>query len=490
MHSLKRNQPLILICLYASLWLLLFRDSLKTISMNLLKESNHIHLFLFLSVSGLILFQGFKKRALLKQTDNRISPRLLTLYLFLIASHLICLHFQFSLLSFMLCIIGLYILPLTQYKPPKKWPLLPLFVLLSTLPFVSHINGLIGFPIRLIMAKVIQGIFSLFNIASLGYDTIIQIENRITNIEVACSGIKGLWGANLAFFSLSWIEHKKLSFTWFLSYPLFTGLIIIGNLLRVTLLVSLYTLWNKPTIADAIHVPLGILMFCIPVGVLFFLFRKSPLLSSVTEEIHLKDNSQYISAYFIPALLVIILPFTRITPEELPSPKRITIETMPTCIAQELPLTNGEKELYSTYGISSYNKMRFYNHILSGSVLIVESSQWKSHHNPHKCFQAQGLSIQKTTLIPLDTNNAICESHLVGQKQNRTAYSWFQSPKEITDDYSKRIWKHLFHKEKRWVMVTILFDRITSLEDQESREVVLWLQKEVKTILQRGSHNE
>ena len=46
----------------------------------------------------------------------------------------------------------------------------------------------LGVPFRLISAKVIENIFSLFNIKSVSENSVLIFENNITNIDYPCSG--------------------------------------------------------------------------------------------------------------------------------------------------------------------------------------------------------------------------------------------------------------------------------------------------------------
>jgi len=41
-----------------------------------------------------------------------------------------------------------------------------------------------------------------------------------------------------------------------------------------------------------------------------------------------------------------------------------------------------------------------------------------------------------------------------------TATYWFQSATRITDDYGTRMWADLVPRRERWILVTILFDRV------------------------------
>jgi exosortase O len=41
-----------------------------------------------------------------------------------------------------------------------------------------------------------------------------------------------------------------------------------------------------------------------------------------------------------------------------------------------------------------------------------------------------------------------------------SAAYWFQSPQRTTDDFLARIWDYVSHRQKTWVLVSILFDRL------------------------------
>ncbi len=152
-------------------------------------------------------------------------------------------------------------------------------------------------------------LLGFFPIALNSQETILIIENKVANINTPCSGISGIWAAALIFFLLSWIENKKLSFQWFLCVGIFLFTIILGNIIRITILVLLYTVFEVHSLADAIHQPLGIILFFLPILLLYYLFRHTSIIPQKEKTVQRANYRQ--SFRPIPILIsVIIFAFT------------------------------------------------------------------------------------------------------------------------------------------------------------------------------------
>ena len=93
-------------------------------------------------------------------------------------------------------------------------------------------------------------------------------------------------------------------------------------------------------------------------------------------------------------------------------------------------------------------------------MLLVQSSTWRAHHKPERCFENYGLRMEyaETQLmrseLPVKAMT-LSNDKLIGQ---RSALYWFQSKDNATDDYGTRLWSAFSLRPERWMLVTVLFD--------------------------------
>lgn len=57
--------------------------------------------------------------------------------------------------------------------------------------------------------------------ASIGLDTILILENGVSQIDLPCSGVKSLWTGLLFLLAATWLERRPLNLRWLL-----TGLVL------------------------------------------------------------------------------------------------------------------------------------------------------------------------------------------------------------------------------------------------------------------------
>lgn len=98
-------------------------------------------------------------------------------------------------------------------------------------------------------------------IASVGIDTILLFENRVSQIDLPCSGVKSLWTGALFLLAATWIERRPLNPRWMVVAIVVAALLFAANLARVGVLVLVGQVMGWELAAEMLHVPLGILAF-------------------------------------------------------------------------------------------------------------------------------------------------------------------------------------------------------------------------------------
>ncbi|NEQ57163.1 MAG: exosortase O [Moorea sp. SIO4A1] len=125
-------------------------------------------------------------------------------------------------------------------------------------------------------------------------------------------------------------------------------------------------------------------------------------------------------------------------------------------VSEPLPLTEAEQRFFDNHGLPIAQKQRFVYGNLSGSMLLVASSAWQAHHPPELCLVGNGFKVD--SIKPTLLNQSVKARWLSLQDGKRSATYWFQSPQGTTDDFLSRIWDYIAHRNKTWVLVSVLFD--------------------------------
>ena len=125
-------------------------------------------------------------------------------------------------------------------------------------------------------------------------------------------------------------------------------------------------------------------------------------------------------------------------------------------VSEPLPLTEAEQRFFDNPGLPIAQKQRFIYGNLSGSMLLVASSAWQAHHPPELCLVGNGFKVD--SIKPTLLNQSVKARWLSLQDGKRSATYWFQSPQGTTDDFLSRIWDYIAHRNKTWVLVSVLFD--------------------------------
>jgi exosortase O len=124
-----------------------------------------------------------------------------------------------------------------------------------------------------------------------------------------------------------------------------------------------------------------------------------------------------------------------------------------------------------------------------GTVMLVTSQTWRGQHQPERCFQVFGLTIDEsfTYLAAPDFPVRHLSLSAQGAPVQVSAVYWLQSANQTTEDYSQRIWADLSPDRERWVLVTALFDRsyFSSMPDLDA--FLISLHGAVGSSLTKGS---
>ncbi len=449
------------------LWLLWSAPSLRWFLESIVLSQSLPHLTLTAFLILFLFFRFFK--ALQTHPPKLDKPSsswpIYTFIFSLIGAVIARYRMNLHLISCLFTLLGSYSL-LGIYLPFKKWRRgwFGCLILILLLPLEYQMDTYLGFPLRMLSVSWTQITLRFFKIPAFTHETILNIENSFSQVSAACSGMKGLWTGVIVFILWTWIRERKTGLAWFGSLSVFLGSLISSNTLRIVILVILTSVFHFDGIAQAIHAPLGILGFVFSCALGGILLEKCP---PIIEEEKASPRSE-ISPFFARAILCLALMISWIlTPHSLPASTKNT--PTPTFILPAswnlttLPLTPVEASFFKTNSSEVLLKAHFEKDPLNGSLLIVQTTSWKGHHDPKICLQGNGMSLEPSETKLIDPDFPI--QWIPFTNSSQAASFWFQSTSEITEDFSARIWKDLFGKEQEWVMVSIVFENAHEMKD-------------------------
>ncbi len=359
-------------------------------------------------------------------------------------------------------------------KPQWKALFLPFSLLMLLLPFEGYLDIYLGFPLRLLCADWAVDVLQSLGFVSMNSESIILIEENVANVDVGCSGIKGLWAGCIFYVLLSIIEGHRVSWRWLAIGAGFTSCLLMMNVLRIVLLVLLglvEDMGDTAVLADLVHQSLGLLGFslsCVAAWVALRLSRKQSELHMVEPE-RVTKHSVMFQGLFIGGLLLALWIHQPLRPSA--SPPSFSFQLSNSLQTSIVPLTTVEQDFFANNQAST-RKMKFDFDGLGGSMLIVSSLYWKAQHTPRNCYisQGHGLGFEGTWLL----TNGSAVSFLQVDGASKTAVYWFQSVDQVTPDYSARVVNGMLNPHDNWLMVSILWNK--AVDKIQAEKLVLHIQ--------------
>ncbi|MGL5083400.1 MAG: exosortase O [Microcoleaceae cyanobacterium] len=387
---------------------------------------------------------------------------------------------------------------------PNLWNRgLPIAIALSCLiPFGIEFSTNLGFPARILTAEVVEHILSQLNIAALSSEDIIVLDTGIAQVELPCSGLKSLWIGTLFFLGATWLDRRQLGLRWLVVGTIHLGLLILANITRVLTLVIVAEVLQQPEIAEILHVPLGIIGFITACVMSYGLLRWVPLIPpGLSKKAGTKpkafrvplfvdapggsqQNSSALALQFWVLAVCLFglafLPPAPVVASDLPALN--ALEWPAPMQAEAIPLSPSEQTFFTQYPGVVPEKQRFQFKTLSGSVLFVASSTWRSHHAPELCLVGSGYELNHMESQPLTPE--VMGRWLTLNDGTRSAAYWFQSAHSTTDAFTQRIWSEVTRQESAWTLVSVLFDQPHQPNEPEVQQFLATVHEQLADLTQ------
>jgi exosortase O len=347
------------------------------------------------------------------------------------------------------------------YLPPALWRrgFVPGSLLFIALPMAEQIDLFIGFPARMLTADFVHRALVDLVRQDVTAQTILVFENGAAQVDLPCSGVKGLWAGAVLSLAATWLDARRLDRFWWLANAVFVLLLLSANAARVLVLVLVGLVLDEPAAAELLHVSLGLIGFTLSSTVFLILLRqlvprRPECACNSPGPLPARPRPQF---RLLLILLVVALTAAwapRIAAPATPGETRLILPA--SMMAEPVPLTPAERDHFRAQGAAQAAKLRFAWQGATGSLLVVLTETFRAHHLPLHCIEGAGLQIESRTTELLDLHRPISRVRL--RNHSGDAAYWFQSAGSTTDDYSARIWADVSGTERRWILVSLLLD--------------------------------
>ncbi|MEL6495293.1 MAG: exosortase O [Cyanobacteria bacterium J06623_7] len=432
-----------------------------------LPAGNYLNLILLSLISALLLFSLVKTDFFQSESfEFRFS---LPPFILLLAGEIGAISLKWSLnipqLTLLCFLLGSYGL-LGLFISPSAWQKgLTLAVTgACVVPFLAAFNSGLGFPVRVITAHAVAQALSDLHLSAVSSHDIIVMENGIAQVDLPCSGMKSLWTGTVFLLGATWLENRRLGWRWLVVAIANLGLLITANIVRVFILVTAIEVFQQQQLADVMHLPLGIVGFIVASALTWMLLQKVPRSSpDLLDSIQLPsapNKSRKVNIGWVLGAVIILGTLGQLQPFSAEKIALTAIDLPASIVTEALELTPAEREFFANPANPLVQKLRFESGELAGSMLMVASDTWQSHHPPELCFMGNGFKVDSMNSTAIA--NSINARWLSLQNGELSAAYWFQSQYSTTDDFVARIWDHLAQRHKTWVLVSVLFDDLES----------------------------
>ena len=410
---------------------------------------------------------------------------------------------QINLLLFLLGSYGLVGL----FISANLWRqgLVSALLIACVVPFSTSFNSGLGFPVRVLTSHVVEDLLTHWHIAAVSSHDIIVMENGIAQVDLPCSGLRSLWVGTILLLAATWIEKRQLGISWLLVCAANLVLLAIANTTRVLLLVIIMEVWQQSQIAQILHIPLGILGFLGACTITWLLLRMVPQYAQLsTAAVHVHDGKQNnkkqkqasialfnnaatwqnhdsknttnsplkspkiihrSASWWLLAGLISLAIVAQIQPQHDYTVTINSLKLPNEIVTKPIPLTESEQRFFDNPANPVAAKKSFTFDNLSGSLLLVASSAWQTHHPPELCLVGNGLTVDSMESKLL--TDSVTARWLSLENGQLSATYWFQSPQRTTDNFLSRIGDYLAHRDKTWVLVSVLFDDSQNPDSEE-----------------------
>ncbi len=325
----------------------------------------------------------------------------------------------------------------------------PFLLLLMTLPFGRHIDVFIGYPLRMAMVSVVNTTLLPLFPGMESYQGILVMENRASYIDMDCSGLRGLWVSWLIFLTLSWLEGIGNKLSWIFALLLFSAWILVGNFLRIFLLIMIHTVWDRPEFDALIHQSVSLFFLLSACYFAFIWLRKRR--SEKPDPAVAKRRMSALSPLLLACCIMIGITFTPVYASRKAEYQDLTklISRLEQEGWEQKSLSRIEQQVFAREAVQS---LKFHRDSLE--VILIFDGDWNSQHKPELCYESAGIKLKEFSTRILFPGLSIREIRFEQEKAG--AWYWFQQGDLCTSDFGEKVWTQVRGGNQKWTLVSIL----------------------------------
>ena len=331
-----------------------------------------------------------------------------------------------------------------------------LAALLLCLPVQTHVDAHLGLPLRLWTAEAVAPLLQVLGVPNVSVESIIVTENGVADVVSACSGVRTLWYAAALWLCARLVWPQAAGWRWLLAGALGAVAAVGLNALRVAGLVLALHHQAPPLLADMAHASLGLLALVLVASLQWLLCHGLASPAPPVTQAPLPPGPPSPWRLAALAACTTALALLPAAPAHRP-PERGPLRVLawpPEFQAEPFALSSLETDLLlGRHAVA--DKRRFDRHGVRGSLLVVQSSDWRAHHAPELCLLAQGARIEKLQRL----RSPHGEFRVMALQSGRqAAITWFQAGDRVLPDLGARLWSQLLRPDERWSLVTLVVD--------------------------------
>ncbi|MCP3143207.1 exosortase O [Pyxidicoccus xibeiensis] len=363
-----------------------------------------------------------------------------------------------DLMSTALLLVALYGLA-GFYLPGHLWRRAAsgVALLVGVLPFGHHLEAYLGFPARLVAARIASGLLGSLGVANSGSESILVMENGLASVDLPCAGMKSLWVGALLTLALVAVQGRRLGWRLAAVLAAQASAMLGANAVRVTALSLVAVAAGRPDLASLIHTPLGLFGFLLVAGAAAWATVRWVPQATMRPAM---DEAPVRASLVPPLLLASVLGLLtavssrRPLPPPVPAPLRFTLPAA--FAAVPATLSAAEMDLFGRHGAAGARKVFFTWAGRRGSLLLVPATSWRAHHPAAQCLAASGVTLHAIDTRKLGEGFAV--QHMELGPVPGAAVTWFQQGERTVATLAERILAGPFGDDAPWVMATVVLE--------------------------------
>lgn len=356
--------------------------------------------------------------------------------------------------------------------------LVPTLVFVSVLPFGAQADAYAGFMARVFSARAAAALLAAAGAPSLSAETVLVFENGVAQIDAPCSGLRSLWMGAVVFLLALWVEGRRLSLRTLGALALLLAMLLGANVARVSLIVLLAVVLEQPALAEVVHVPIGLVGFLVATGTALLLLRASGARAAGRAAAPVARPALGAPALLaISGLCLLGALASSARPSHAARPHSLELELPEAWQTERLSLTAAEEDLLARFAEGRVAKLLTHPEGGRAAVLLVESASWRSHHPPELCLAGAGHQLSEVSEREVAPGLRVRFARMDGGP--RFHVSWFQAGATTHADLVDRILAQWLGADRAFVMVSVVAEGFSGLEDPSFRTFLTELRARV-----------